>query len=246
MKILFTILSVESNSQMYLTCAKKLSQEILEQTNHDVLISTNNLGFFSDILNDRVIVRNNITENSILQYNSEFNYNLKHFAFENLPIDYDCIIYLDSDIKLMGWNTKSDDYVSEILDKYDFGAARLNCLLGSSVIELKETGRTLFEHKIKSYGILKKYTEADDIMNSQLPSEHFLIMKNDVSKLKLFQQKWKEMNEHLQSINGDGGSWGDGFEIGISARYSGYHKTIDISHNIWANTLCFIFNGNKF
>ena len=57
MKILFTILSIEDNSKMYLTSAKTLTQEILNQTNHDVLISTNNIDFFSDIQSNRVIVR---------------------------------------------------------------------------------------------------------------------------------------------------------------------------------------------
>jgi hypothetical protein len=82
-------------------------------------------------------------------------------------------------------------------------------------------------------------------MNSQLPSEHFLIFKYDKEKLNKFQERWKEMNDHLQSINGDGGSWGDGFEIGVSARYAGFHKTIEVSHGIWHGTLGFIFNGNK-
>jgi hypothetical protein len=246
MKILFTILSIESDTQMYLKSAKNLTQEILNQTNHDILISTNNVDFFSDIKNDRVIIRDNIAKDSILKYNSEFNYNLKHFAFENLPTEYDCLIYLDCDIKLGGWDNNSELYINNIMDNYDFAATRLNCYLGFSVTELKETGTTLFKHKINSYKILENYSESDDIMNAQLPSEHFLIFKYDTEKLKIFQEKWKEMNDHLQSINGEGGSWGDGFEIGISARYAGYHKTIEVSHGIWYGILKFIFNGNKF
>jgi hypothetical protein len=246
MKILFTILSIHSGTEMYLTSAKKLTQEILSQTNHDILISTNKVDFFFEIQNNRVIIRNNITEDSILKYGNEFNYNLKHFAFESLPTGYDCIIYLDCDIKLEGWDSNSESYVSYIMDDYDFGATRLNCYLGQSVTELKKTGKTLFQHKIQSYRILDYHSESDDIMDSQLPSEHFLIFKYDTEKLKKFQEKWKEMNEYLQSINGDGGSWGDGFEIGISARYAGYHKTIEISHGVWQGQLGFIFNGNKY
>jgi hypothetical protein len=231
MKILFTILSIEDDAKMYLTSAKTLTQEILNQTNHDVLISTNNVDFFSDIQSNRVIVRDNI---------------LKHFAFENLPDGYDCIIYLDCDIKLDGWDNNSDLYINNLIDNYDFGATRLNCYLGKSITELKESGTTLFKHKIDSYKIRENHLESDDIMNSQLPSEHFLIFKYDKEKLKKFQEKWKEMNDYLQSINGDGGSWGDGFEIGISARYAGFHKTIEVNHGAWNGTLKFIFNGNKF
>ena len=64
MKILFTILSIEDDAKMYLTSAKTLTQEILNQTNHDVLISTNNVDFFSDIQSNRVIVRDNILKDS--------------------------------------------------------------------------------------------------------------------------------------------------------------------------------------
>jgi hypothetical protein len=245
MKILFTLLSIEDKAKMYLTSAKTLTEEILKQTKHDVLISTNNVDFFSEIQNERVIIRDNIHKDSILRYNSEFNYNLKHFAFENLPEGYDCIIYLDCDIKVNGWNDNSELYVTEIMSKYDFGAARLNCYLGKSITELNETGRTLFSHKINSYKIKENHVETDDIMNSQLPSEHFLIFKYDKEKLQKFQEKWGEMNNHLQSINGDGGSWGDGFEIGISARYAGFHNTIDIGHDKWFGILGFVFNGNK-
>jgi hypothetical protein len=245
MKILFTILSIEDDAKMYLTSAKTLTQEILNQTNHDVLISTNNIEFFSDIQSNRVIVRDNILKNSTLRYNNEFNYNLKHFAFENLPDGYDCLIYLDCDIKLDGWNNNSESYINSLITKYDFGATRLNCYLGGGIKEYKETGTTLFRHKIDSYKIREKYLESDDIMNSQLPSEHFLIFKYDKEKLNKFQERWEEMNNYLQSINGEGGSWGDGFEIGISARYAGFHNTVEVSHGIWHGTLGFIFNGNK-
>ena len=195
MKILFTILSIEDDAKMYLTAAKTLTQEILNQTNHDVLISTNNIDFFSDIQSNRVIVRDNILKDSILKYNNEFNYNLKHFAFEGLPDGYDCLIYLDCDIKLEGWNTNSELHINDLISKYDFGATRLNCYLGRSITELKETGTTLFKHKIDSYKIKENYLESDDIMNSQLPSEHFIIFKYDTEKLKKFQEKWKEMND---------------------------------------------------
>ena len=151
MKILFTILSIEEDAKKYFTSTKILTQEILNQTNHDILISTNNVDFFSDIQSNRVIVRNNILKNSTLRYNNEFNYNLKHFAFENLPTDYDCIIYLDCDIKLDGWDNNSDLYINNLIDNYDFGATRLNCYLGKSITELKESGTTLFKHKIDSY-----------------------------------------------------------------------------------------------
>ena len=247
MKILFTLLSIKvKNNQTYLNSCLRLSKEILNQTNHDILISTNNPEHFNDIVSNRVFVRNNIPNNVKLNYNHEFNYNLKNYAFENLSEKYDCIIYLDCDIKLEGWSTRSEDYIKEFITQFEFGADRVNCVLKDEVNSFKRKGSCLFSHKIKSYEIIQKYSDKDDIMNSQLPSEHFLIMKNIPQKIKKFQNKWGELNEFLQKKNGDGGVWGDGFEIGISARTSGLHKIKPISKGEWDGVLGFKFNGNKF
>ena len=246
MKILFTLLSLDCGNLMYLQSAKRLVNEVLEQTNHDVLLSTNNLGFFNDVISERFFLRNNIDESSILMYNSEFNYNLKYHAFKDIPINYDVIIYLDCDIKLDSWSINSDNLINKCMSTYDFGATRLNCLMGDSVQEYRETGRTLFSHKLHSYKIMENYCDSDDIMNSLLPSEHFLILKNDTEKVVKFYKKWEELNNYLQSIDGSGGSWGDGFEIGVSARYSGFHKTIEINQGMWDSVLGFKFNGNKY
>lgn len=245
-KILFTLISLDTGQAFYLDAAKRLSSEILEQTPHNVLISTNNVDFFSDIVSERCIVRNNIKENSILKYNSEFNYNLKHHAFMDIPDGYDYIIYLDCDIKLSTWTSESDVFMGTQFTNYEFGADRLNCYLKDEV-GYYLTGRPcLFKHKISSYDILDRFTMEEDIMNSRLPSEHFLILKNDKEKIKLFQEKWEELNEYLQSKNGVGGSWGDGFEIGISARYAGYHNLMEMSPYYWSEILGFRFNGNKY
>ena len=246
MKILFTILSIDSGNIIYLQSAKRLINEILTQTEHDILVSTNNLNFFEDVLSERVLLRNNIDASCILKYGSEFNYNLKYNAFENISNKYDIIIYLDCDIKLDGWNHDSENHIRNIFKNHDFGATRLNCSMIDSINEYKKTGKTLFSHKINSYKILEKYSDNDDIMSSLLPSEHFLIFKNNTDKIRKFYEKWKELNEYLQSINGEGGSWGDGFEIGISARYAGFNNPIEIDQGTWNSILGFKFNGNKF
>lgn len=246
MKILFTLVSIDCGNIIYLNSAKRLVNEILQQTNHDILLSTNNLEFFNEINSERFILRNNISPTSVFKFNYEFNYNLKYHAFEGIPDSYDVIIYLDCDIKLDGWSEESENFIRNTFIENEFGATRLNCSMGGSVNEYKQTGRTLFSHKLHSYKILENYDDSDDIMFSLLPSEHFLIFKNDTDKIEKFHRKWKELNNYLQSINGSGGSWGDGFEIGISARYSGFHKVIEISQGEWSSVLGFKFNGNKF
>lgn len=246
MKVLFTLLSISHNSDtMYLEACKTLSNEILLQTNHNILISTNNVDFFSDLPKNRVTVRNNILPNSTIKYSNEFNYNLKHHAFMDIPTKYDCLIYLDCDVKLSGWSEKSDELVEDIINKYDLGADRVGCVLRDEVSYFLNEENCLFKHKINSYEILTRYKQDDDIYNSQLPSEHFLIIKNDDNKIKKFQEKWQEMNDFLQSKNGDGGSWGDGFEIGVSARYAGMTSIYNTSSGLWDGVLGFKFNGNK-
>lgn len=245
MKILFTLLSIDCGNKMYLEAAKKLINEILIQTNHDILLSTNNLVFFNDINSKRFFLRNNIDENSIFNYGVEFNYNLKYHAFKDIPSDYDVLIYLDCDIKLEGWSQESENFIENMILENDFGASRLNCILSDEVNYYNNKQNCLFTHKIISYKILEKNSLSDDIMNSKLPSEHFLIFKNEKNKIQNFANKWKEMNDYLQSINGSGGSWGDGFEIGISARYAGFHNTKEVSHDSWSQILGFKFNGHK-
>jgi hypothetical protein len=246
MKILFTLIALEvEGNQNYLRSCLTLTDEILEKTNYDILISTNNVDYFNKVNSSRVFVRNNIKIDSILKYGNEFNYNLKHHAFKDIPIMYDCVIYLDCDIKLDSWKPESDELVSQVIKDYDLGADRTNCILGDEVNYLLTNKPCLFTHKINSYEILTRISKDDDLMKSQLPSEHFLILKNDPEKITKFQQKWEEMNDFLQMKNGEGGSWGDGFEIGISSRYAGMTKIRHTSQGDWDGILGLKFNGNK-
>ena len=82
-------------------------------------------------------------------------------------------------------------------------------------------------------------------MESCLPSEHFLIFKYNKEKLEKFAYKWGELNSILQNQDGGNGSWGDGFEIGISAKYAGYDNIFDLHSGDLQTQFGFIFNGNK-
>lgn len=249
MKILFTIIAIDTNingQSFYLDAAKRLSKEILDQTSHDLYVTTNNISFFNDIQSDRLTIRNNINSKNILYYNTEFNFNLKHHSFLNIPNTYDYIIYLDCDIKLDIWTKNSDKFMNDIMNNYEFGADRTNCTLLSQVEEFQKTGNALFKHKIQSYDILNQFNSSEDIYNSILPSEHFLIFKNVPEKIQKFQQRWSELDIYLQNKNGEGGAWGDGFEIGIAARYAGFHNFVNLNPFYWKETLGFQFNGNKY
>jgi hypothetical protein len=246
MKILFTFLSISTENDFYLNASKNLVNEILSNSSHDILLTTNNVEYFDEINNPRFSVRNNVPENSMFTYKNggEFNYNLKYLAFKDLPNDYDVIFYVDGDIKSNFWNDFSEFRLKELMGSYDFVATRLNCILKNEVKQHIETGSALFSHKILSYNVLS-WGLNDPIMDSCLPSEHFLIFKYNKEKLETFANKWSELNGIMQSQNGGNGSWGDGFEMGISAKYAGYDNLYDLNYGDLQNHFGFFFNGNK-
>jgi hypothetical protein len=245
MKILFTILAIETKTELYLRSSKKLIIQLLNNTKHDILLSTNNIDYFNEIKNKRLFIRNNIPESSILLYgNIEFNYNLKYLSFQDIPNNYDVIFYIDGDISNTFWNNKSDEKIKSLTNEYEWIATRLNCVLRNEVDQYKKTGNALFKHKINSYEILN-WNDNNILLDSCLPSEHFLIFKYNSKKIKLFYEKWKELNEYLQKKNGIGGCWGDGFEIGISSKFAEYDKKYDLPYNELEDFFGFVFNGNK-
>lgn len=248
MKILFTLLCINTGSEMYISACRSLINEILTKTNnYDILLSTNMPEAFIDLTsNDRLKIRDNISnKNNIFKYNNEFNYNLKYLCFEDIPTEYDSIIYLDCDIKLSHWTEESEKLVLKTISDYDMGATRTNCVLKDEVYYLNTTGNALFKHKILSYMIRETYPENDPIYLSQLPSEHFLIFKNNPSKIRKFFEEWSKLNSHLESLNGGNGSWGDGFEIGLSANKAGITNILEISQGEWNQVMGLVFNGNK-
>jgi hypothetical protein len=245
MKVLFTILAIETNNDFYLQTVLRLTKEIILNTPHSVLISTNNESFFKSIKSDRVFVRDNIEKTSILKYrNIEFNYNLKYHCFLDLPENYEVIFYLDGDIKSNFWNEESDNLLNTLVSNFDFVATRLECVLKHEVGYLKDLGKCLFEHKIIPYKILE-WNENDLLMDASLPSEHFLIFKYNKEKIQNFANKWRDFNYQLQELDGGYGSWGDGFEIGISAKYAKYDSTYNLSFGDLETKFGFKFNGNK-
>jgi len=239
MKILFTLLSI---GEKYSKSCTMLTQELLEYTPYDILISTNNLEYFPKY-RQRVQVRENIESEVMLSYGSEFNYNLKYHAFKNIPEGYDAIIYLDCDIKSNFWTDKSTALIQELFLNHDFVATRLNCTITTQLKELDETGNCLFSHKLNSYDV--KNWKNKSLYESKLPSEHFFGFRYNKQKLNTFYIKWRELNYQLQATGGTNKSWGDGFEIGVAAYAAGYHNSYDLDFGRQQTILGFQLNGNK-
>ena len=244
MRGVFTLLSINCGNPMYLGATSNLIDEILEQTDFDIILTTNEVGFFSNKINDRLIIRDINIEPLILNYPNGFNYNLKFLCFQNIPENYDIVIYLDGDVKLKGWNEESKVLIETILKTNEVIGTRFNAVLKNEYQHFLDNIGFTFSHKISTYEI-SKYDLNDDIFESRLPSEHFLILKNIPNKIKMFADKWSEMNTFLQNKNGEGGSHCDAFEIGISLRKAGLNDINDMSYGDSVIKLGFEFNGNK-
>lgn len=247
MKILFSVVSFKTGpgfKNNYLEATKKLAKNIIEKTPHDLLITTNEKEYFSDLNPQRVFIRDNIDSNLQLFVNNEFNYNSKYEAFVNLPKDYDIIFYLDGDIEIKFWNEESDLYIQNVFSKYDYGATRLNATFLYHYNNFKTTNQDLFSHKFVGHD-MTDISESSILHKAQLPSEHFLIFKNIESNLQNFAENWKSMCFYLQNKNNPHGTLCDGFEIGISVARAGITKIFEISHGDSVLKLGLNFNGNK-
>lgn len=237
MIFLFTILAIQKKNGdfSYLNATKKLIENILEFTTHDILISTNCPSFFQE--SARVSVRNPITENHKLIYdNGHFNYNLKYLCFDKIPLIYDYIVYIDGDIKMIDWK---EEEICSCISEFDFIGTRLGCRMFSELEQIETKGKSLLQHKIKSYETIIDYKK-EKINEAVFPSEHCFIIKNIDQKVQTFHDTWETLNNHMQSINARYGVWGDAFEIGISAAVSGYEKYQNFNDGLY-----FKFNGNK-
>jgi len=244
MRGVFTLLSVNCGNPMYLDATSNLIDEILNRTDFDIILTTNEVIYFSNKINNRVIIREINDSSLILKYSAGFNYNLKFLSFQNIPEKYDYIIYLDGDIKLKGWRQESINLIERLLENNEVIGTRLDAVLKNEYNYYLDNMSNTFSHKFDSYEILK-YNLNDDIFESRLPSEHFLILKNVPNKIKTFADNWCEMNTFLQNKNGEGGSHCDAFEIGISLRKAELNDMFDMSYGDTVTILGFEFNGNK-
>jgi hypothetical protein len=246
MRKLFLLLSLNVGDPMYLSATRRLIDEILRQTTHDILVTTNELSFFADVDNPRVKVRNNVPPNIVLRYQTEFNYNAKYLCFKDVPTDYDALIYLDGDIRIDGYTEASDAYIDELLTHHEMAASRTNAIMRDE-LHYHKTAHCTFSHKFIIYEYILSLPESDPVMEAQLPSEHFLIFKNIPEKIKAFGDKWDALDKILQEKNQFGGysSCCDGFEIGIAANHAGF-KMQEITNADSQIVLGMHFNGNKY
>lgn len=255
-KVIFTLLAISYEGQAghkinYLIYSKKLATEILEQTSHDVMITTNNVEFFDEFKdNPRVIVRGLPDDNVSVSCNGVFNYNLKHVCFFNIPADYDIVFYMDTDMKLEGpdgeyWDESCDQHLVDLFDVqgYDAIGTRTNAILADEIISWQERNAGLFFHKFPVYGLDFILSLGEDMINARTPSEHFFILKNDPEKINKVYEVWKLLNSKYEYNTHGNSAVHDGLEIGVSLKAAGYN----IRHAGMSEHVMFKlkFNGNK-
>jgi hypothetical protein len=250
-KIAFTLLAVShDNNTNYLESCKLLASEILNQTNHDVIITTNNTAYFSEIQNSRTLIRDLPDNDVSLHFNGAFNYNLKYMCFWNIPAIYDVVIYVDCDIKLEGpsgepWDNSVDEYISLLFDEYNWNSVgqRTYCFLEHEIDKYVGGEHSLFSHKFPIYGLDYIMSLGENMRSTKAPAEHFFMIKNSVEMTNTMYETWKELNKRYENNTNGNSAAHDALEIGIALKVAGYDlQEIPISEH---QCLKLKFNGNK-
>ncbi len=216
----------KKRSEIYTTFAKRLVDDVLTKTPYDIMVTTNSPESFSEINNDRVIIRNEPLENHKTHVGA-FNQLLKFYSIRNIDKKYDWVLYLDCDA---GFTTSIDVDVLEqqITDwesqGYDMVALRTDATYDWAEKEFLDTvdfnayPRPLFNNKFKFYGT------HDSWKGAKLPSEHILLMKN-ISKMEIMSQEFENFCTKFETQDPNNIITYDmeAFEIGVSAHLAGYN-----------------------
>jgi hypothetical protein len=245
MKNLFTFVSIGKRYGEY---AMRLINNLLEKTPYNIRVATDCPQIFAALGNSRIIIKDisaSLCNNKIILANA-FNYNLKFYAFEDIPPEYDSVFYLDCDQRISVWN--DDEFKKYVKTKfyggYDLLATRTDAILKFHLKNYRvDKNRDLFGHKFENYGLT-----VDNIpphwLEARLPSEHFLVLKNDPVKLHVFYDTWKKLNAQTESLKDCHGTLCDAFEIGIAAAEAKYNMG-SVDCGVQANVFGIVFNGNK-
>jgi len=232
MKYVFTTLSIGLNHTRDYTL--NLVRDVLEKTNHDILVVTNVPEVITDKYNSPRIIIHKVDKSELkirLFINgalnaSDFNFNLKYLCFEKLiGSQYDYIIFTDCDNSVEWFDDKEVDEFLNIeynIGGYDFFAPRGDWLFGGYLQEYYSQDNPqlgMMWHKILNYKItLEDYEKMKDV---PMPAEHVLVIKNN-EKFESFYKNWKGYHDALVSAEYTHGTWAEGFEIGASAYFAGY------------------------
>jgi hypothetical protein len=241
----------KNGSEIYATFAKRLINDVLTKSPYDVMVTTNNIDNFSDVISNndkRVIIRHESLKNHKTHVGA-FNQLLKFYSINNIDKKYDWVLYMDCDAGLIEpieieKLENQIDYWESL--GHDMVALRTNATYVESenrYIESLTSGENnLFDAKFRFYGIKPEWR------GSCFPSEHVLLIKNN-EKLQVMCTEFEsfctqfETQDETYPITFDM----EAFEIGVSAFLAGYNVgemgwgtsldtlKIGFNHNNWEN-----------
>jgi len=242
-KILFTLLCLGEEYAVY---CNNFINNLLDVTPYNIRVTTNVPEKFTQ--SERLLVRDVDCSSYKLSIRNQFNYNLKFLAFENIDPCYEYVFYFDCDQRVDHFKYNEIENILDALnnDGKDYFGTRTNSVLKGSLERFKRGENELFTHKILNYQLDKKDPPAS-WLEACMISEHFFILKNEQPKIITFFETWKALNTHTESLAEDvcQGTWGDGFEIGVSAAVAGYTAYEFNSYHQY-DVLGIVFNGYKY
>jgi hypothetical protein len=220
--------NTKQGSEIYSTFAKRLVNDVLTKTPYDVLVNTNNIDNFKDVIdlnNDKVTIRYQNLEGHKTHVGA-FNQLLKFYAIKEIDKKYDWVLYLDCDagftdsINVESLEKQIDSWESQ---GFDLVALRTNATYDWAEIEYLDTinnntPKKLFDDKFRFYGLHPEWS------GSKLPSEHILLIKND-EKLEKMAYEFEKFCTHFETQDPNNIITFDmeAFEIGVSAKLAGYN-----------------------
>lgn len=217
----------KNGTEIYTTFAKRLINDVINKTPFDILVSTNETQYFDDVeKTNRVNIRNCDLGTHKTNVKA-FNQLLKFYSIKDIPQEYEWVLYMDCDA---GFTTQInvDDVINYLntLDSqnYDMSALRTDATYDTAKKEyIESNGRTsypkpLFNDKFIFYGI------NDEWSGAKLPSEHILLIKNN-NKLSKMCEIFEQFCYKFESQDPNNVITYDmeAFEIGVSAKLSGYN-----------------------
>ena len=227
--------------------AINLINDILVLTNYDVIVTTNAPDSFSGF-GDRVLVRNNIPEHirismsSDSKYASEawstFNYNLKCFAFVDIPNSYDYVIYIDADSRIERWDNSCDEWLMDNAKRYDVMATIAKDLRDRYLSYLNGAEHESVTHK---WELLRPLIQGD--LDSLIVGEYFMGIRVGEC-LDNFTKHYLEFVEFFNN-NPTCPAHTEGIEIGISINRANITNIGHIGFGDFSELLGISINGGK-
>lgn len=209
--LLFCTLAIGNEYNGY---AQRLFKSIVKATNNRLLVVTDNVNYFDNIKNNKLIVKQldktYVLTSNLVDEIRNFNYNLKYVPiyFANKE-DCDFIVYLDCDwfIKPNGFNFhKFEARITEMLGfGFDGIAGR-----GRRLIDEKKERTFLPKEKIEFYGLDK----TDKYDNCQVINEQYIILRK-TDKINKFIDAWSILEKKCTAEKGM--AYAEGLEIGMAA-----------------------------